>query len=63
MTSDQALKIITEALAPTFKQLAFAANLYGAGDRSHYAVWAYKKRERIRKALEVLAGPKQLSLL
>lgn len=62
MKQSQALKIITEALAPTFARLAFAANLYEAGDRSIFAVQAYKKRERITEALAALEGPKQLEM-
>ncbi len=63
MTEAQALKIITEALKPTFARLAFGANLYAAGDHhSHFAVRAHTERQKVRKALEVLAGPKQLEM-
>lgn len=62
MTEAQALKIITEALKPTFARLAFGANLYEAGDRSPFAVRSHTGRQKIRKALEVLSGPKQLEM-
>ncbi len=61
MTQTQALEIVTEALIPTFKQLAFAANLYKAGDRSPFAARDHARLSEIRKALAVLAGPKQLN--
>lgn len=63
MTQAQALKIISKALTPTFARLAFGANLYEAGDRhSPFAVRAHTERQKIRKALEVLTGPKQLEM-
>lgn len=62
MTNQQAIKVIEKAIAPRLKQLAFGANLYDAGSHESFAVRAFKERQKINQAMEVLAAP-QMSLL
>lgn len=54
MTKKQAEKVIEKALAPKLQQLAFGANLYDQGMRTHFAARSFKERQKIRQAMEIL---------
>ena len=62
MTNKQAIKVIEKSLTPTLQKLAFGANLYDSGIRTHFAVRSFKERQKIRQAMKILTSV-QMSFL
>jgi len=63
MTRDQAIKILDRALEDYRQRLSWDANLYRKGVDTAQGKRAADKLDELNRALELLIGPIQLSLL